>query len=98
MGTLRRLYSDLKRHVAYYRAMAVHPRTPRLAKWLIVGAIAYVLSPVDLIPDWIPVVGYLDDVLIVPGMIALALWMVPDDVKRECRNSETTTGDNQCPR
>jgi uncharacterized membrane protein YkvA (DUF1232 family) len=89
---LRRLYRNLKHRVAYYRALAAHPRTPRLAKWLIVGAIAYALSPVDIIPDWIPLVGYLDDVLIVPGMIALALWMVPDEVKRDCRKSGTPQG------
>ena len=85
---LRRLYQDFKRRVAYCRALAAHPRTPRLVKWLIVGAIAYALSPVDLIPDWIPVVGHLDDILIVPGMLALALWMVPEDVKRECRERQ----------
>ena len=84
---LRRLYHNFKRQIAYYRAIAAHPRTPKLAKWLIVAAIAYALSPLDLIPDWIPVVGYLDDLVIVPGLIALALWMVPNHVKQECRKS-----------
>lgn len=46
---------------------------------------AYALSPIDLIPDFIPVLGYLDDLVIVPAGIALAVRLVPDDVLAECR-------------
>lgn len=62
-----------------------HPRTPLSAK--IVGAlvVAYALSPLDLIPDFIPVLGYLDDIVIVPAGILLTLALVPDDVLEECR-------------
>ena len=63
-----------------------HPQTPLFAKILLGLAVAYLLLPFDLIPDFIPVVGQLDDVLIVPGLIYLALKMIPDDVVAECRN------------
>ena len=62
-----------------------HPRTPRLAKVLAVAVVAYALSPIDLIPDFIPVLGYLDDLLIVPLGIWLVLKLVPGDVMAECR-------------
>lgn len=74
-----------KREIAYYRALMAHPETPGLARWLMGGALAYLLSPVDLIPDWIPVLGYLDDLLIVPGLIYAALAIIPPSVKKECR-------------
>ena len=48
-------------------------------------ALAYALSPIDLIPDFIPVFGYLDDVLILSGLIAIAVKLIPSDVLRECR-------------
>ncbi len=74
-----------KREIAYYRALIAHPETPKLARWLVGGALAYLLSPVDLIPDWIPVLGYLDDLLIVPALIYTALMIIPATVKKECR-------------
>jgi uncharacterized membrane protein YkvA (DUF1232 family) len=74
-----------KREIAYYRALIAHPQTPGLARWLAGGALAYLLSPVDLIPDWIPFLGWLDDLLIVPGLIYAALAFIPLSVKEECR-------------
>ena len=65
--------------------MIAHPETPALARWLAGGALAYLLSPIDLIPDWIPVLGYLDDLLIVPGLLCVALALIPPSVKKECR-------------
>lgn len=63
-----------------------HPRTPGHAKALGVFVVAYSLSPIDLIPDFIPVLGYLDDVLLLPGLIWLAVKLLPPDVLQECRN------------
>jgi uncharacterized membrane protein YkvA (DUF1232 family) len=63
-----------------------HPRTPWGAKALSVFVVAYALSPIDLIPDFIPIVGYLDDALLLPALIWLAVRMLPRDVLDECRD------------
>ena len=61
------------------------PRVPWYAKALAIAVAAYALSPIDLIPDFIPVVGYLDDLLIVPLGIWLVVQLIPDEVMAECR-------------
>jgi uncharacterized membrane protein YkvA (DUF1232 family) len=61
------------------------PRVPFLAKFVSACVIAYALSPIDLIPDFIPVLGYLDDLILLPLGIALALRMIPSAVMAECR-------------
>ena len=62
-----------------------HPRTPWYAKVLAALIIGYALSPIDLIPDFIPVVGYLDDLILVPLGIALLIKIIPKDILEECR-------------
>jgi len=68
-----------------------HPDTPKPAKWIAIAVIAYALSPIDLIPDFIPVLGLLDDVIIVPLGIALAVRLTPrplwDEVFRQAQAS-----------
>ena len=59
--------------------------TPPLAKIFAFITIAYALSPVDLVPDFIPVLGYLDDLIILPALIALTVKMIPVDVFSRCR-------------
>ena len=61
-------------------------RTPLLAKILAAITIGYALSPIDLIPDFIPVLGYLDDVIILPLMIALTIRCIPSDIWEESRS------------
>lgn len=61
--------------------MANDPRTPKAVKWLIYGGIAYTLSPVDLIPDWIPGLGLVDDAAVLPGIIAVSMLLIPKSVK-----------------
>lgn len=61
------------------------PRTPWYAKLLVAGIVAYTFSPIDLIPDYVPVLGYLDDLILIPLGITLAIKMVPDSVLAECR-------------
>ncbi len=61
------------------------PRTPWYARVLALVVAAYAVSPIDLIPDPIPLLGYLDDLILVPAGIALALRLIPGDVMAECR-------------
>lgn len=75
----------LRRELAVYRRVLVDPRTPRMARVLLGAAIAYLLSPIDVIPDFIPVIGHLDDVLIVPVLFWLALRLVPRQVIEDAR-------------
>lgn len=72
-------------HALYLAAR--DPRVPWYAKLTAACVAAYALSPIDLIPDFVPVLGYLDDVLIVPLGIMLALWMIPDAIMAEHRAS-----------
>jgi len=62
-----------------------HPATPWYAKALGVFVVAYALSPIDLIPDFVPVLGYVDDVLLLPALIWLAIRLLPAEVLVDCR-------------
>lgn len=61
------------------------PRTPRLARIIAICVAAYAFSPIDLIPDFIPVLGHLDDMVLVPLGILIAIHLVPERVLLECR-------------
>ncbi len=77
----RRLKRDA---VAVYYA-ARDPRTPLIAKCLALAVAAYALSPIDLIPDFIPVLGYLDDLLLVPLGLLLVIRLLPPQVLADSR-------------
>jgi uncharacterized membrane protein YkvA (DUF1232 family) len=77
----RRLKADT---LALYYA-ARHPGTPWHAKLLVAAIVAYACSPIDLIPDFIPVLGLLDELVLLPLGIALAIRMIPAPVLEECR-------------
>ena len=62
-----------------------HKETPFLAKIVAVIAVGYALSPIDFIPDFIPVLGLLDDIIIVPALITLFIKLIPSEVFEECR-------------
>jgi uncharacterized membrane protein YkvA (DUF1232 family) len=62
------------------------PRVPLFAKLFTAAVVGYAFSPIDMIPDFIPVIGYLDDLVIIPLGIILALKMIPPDVLIECRS------------
>ena len=85
--TLRGWAHRLKRDVIALWIAARDPRTPRRAKLLAGAVAAYALSPIDLIPDIIPVLGLLDDLLIVPAGIWLALRWVPTELMEEYRTA-----------
>jgi len=61
------------------------PRVPWYAKVFVALVVGYALSPIDLIPDFIPVLGYLDDLILVPLGVAVALKMIPEKVMEDCR-------------
>ncbi|TDM39550.1 DUF1232 domain-containing protein [Macrococcoides goetzii] len=67
--------------------IALHKKeTPILAKVLALITIIYALSPIDLIPDFIPVLGYLDDVILLPLFISLTIKLIPDDIFTQCQH------------
>jgi uncharacterized membrane protein YkvA (DUF1232 family) len=77
--------ASLKRDVAALVIAVRDPRTPLLARFVAALVVAYALSPIDLIPDFIPVLGYLDDLILVPLGLALVLRMVPPVLMAEYR-------------
>jgi uncharacterized membrane protein YkvA (DUF1232 family) len=99
MGRLERLKAWARRLktelLALYLAYG-DQRTPLHARVLAIVVVAYAFSPIDLIPDPIPVLGYLDDLVFIPLGIALAVRMIPPDVLAECRvkarNTEAEAG------
>lgn len=71
-------------------------RTPWYVRLLVAAVAAYAISPIDLIPDFIPVIGYLDDLILVPAGLALAVRLVPPEVLEECRaKAAEATGDDR---
>ena len=80
----------LKREAFVVYLAAKDPRTPWYAKVVAFCTIAYALSPIDLIPDFIPILGYLDDLFIVPAGIALAIRLIPPEVLEEARKEVAT--------
>jgi uncharacterized membrane protein YkvA (DUF1232 family) len=84
-GALKDWARTIKRDVHAVYLAARDPRTPWYAKALAVSIAGYALSPIDLIPDFVPVLGYLDDVVIVPLGILAVVKLVPPDVMAESR-------------
>lgn len=74
-----------KRELRVYQLVLRDERTPRLPKLLLGLAVAYALSPFDLIPDFLPLIGHLDDALILPALVGLALKLTPANVVADCR-------------
>ena len=91
----RQRASELKTETyAVYLAYR-HPGVPWYAKVLAAGVVAYAFSPIDLIPDFIPVLGYLDDLVLIPLGIAVVIKMIPPEILAECREKarlEMNTG------
>ena len=73
------------------------PRTPWYAKAMIAAVVAYALSPIDFIPDFIPILGYLDDLVLLPIGIWLAIRMIPAEILQDCRQ-RAVTAEFQLPR
>lgn len=84
INRLKATARDIAERLRVYRAIMGDERTPWLAKVCIGAAIAYAISPIDLVPDWIPVIGYLDDLVVVPLLLWIGLRLVPEEVIRAC--------------
>ena len=76
---------ELKRETYALYLAARHPQTPWYAKLFVAGVVAYAFSPIDLIPDFVPVLGYLDDLILIPLGVAVAIRLIPPEVMAECR-------------
>lgn len=83
---LKSIGKNLKQEIKVYQLVIKDERTPKIAKFLLALAVGYVLLPFDIIPDFIPIIGHLDDIIIVPALVIIALKMIPDDVVRDCRD------------
>jgi uncharacterized membrane protein YkvA (DUF1232 family) len=84
---LKAIAAKLKAEFLFYQALQKHAQTPILAKALLWLAIGYVLMPFDLIPDFLPIIGQLDDIVIVPLLLYGALKLTQTDVIAACRSS-----------
>ncbi len=77
---LRALGVELVRLPGRLRRVAADPRTPRRARWWLIGLAIYIASPIDPIPDFLPGIGHLDEVILVPLVLKHVRTMIPDDV------------------
>lgn len=85
LDSLRARARQLKRDAYAVAIAARDPRTPWYVRALIFFVVAHTFSPIDLIPDFIPVLGYLDDLIIIPGGLWLAVRLIPPEVMIEAR-------------
>jgi uncharacterized membrane protein YkvA (DUF1232 family) len=81
----KEIVRSFKREVIVYRRVLADERTPFLAKLFLALAIGYLCMPFDLIPDFIPVIGHLDDMIIIPAVVFAALRLVPREIVSEHR-------------
>lgn len=82
---LKLIAAKLKAEFDFYKRLQQHPETPKLAKFFLWLAIGYTLLPFDLIPDFIPVLGQLDELVIIPLLLYCALKCTPQAVIDNCR-------------
>ena len=87
MKIFKNLFVKFKKEVTLYRNLLSDPRTPRLSKILLGFAVTYAVIPVDFIPDFIPVFGHLDDAIIIPCLVYLALKTIPRSLLEEHRRA-----------
>lgn len=85
LATLKARAQSLKQEILTLYCVLRHPHTPRRVRWLALLIVAYALSPIDLIPDFIPVLGLLDDLILLPLGITLVLKLLPSALLATCR-------------
>ncbi|HBS60647.1 MAG TPA: hypothetical protein DEA44_15475 [Firmicutes bacterium] len=87
---LRQWARKLKHEIIAMYFVMKHPETPLYAKVLATIIVGYALSPIDLIPDFVPILGYVDDVILLPLGIALVIRMIPASILASCREKAKT--------
>lgn len=85
--SLKQKAAVLKKELSALYYAYRHPQTGLAPRLIILFTLGYALSPVDLIPDFIPVIGYLDDLVIIPLLITVSIRLIPPDVMEECRRN-----------
>lgn len=96
--TLKERAASLKQDIPAVFLALKSRETPLPAKILAAITVAYALSPVDLVPDFIPVLGYLDDVLLFPALVALTVKLIPKDIFNRCRQQAEEIWQNGKPK
>jgi uncharacterized membrane protein YkvA (DUF1232 family) len=97
IGALRRWAKGLKTEIYAIYLACRDPRVPWYARVVAAAVVGYALSPIDLIPDPIPILGYLDDLVLVPLGIALTLKLIPREVMDECRAQARARAGQRAP-
>ena len=97
LKTIKAKATQLKGEIVALYLAGRDPRTPWYAKAMIAAVVAYALSPIDFIPDFIPILGYLDDLVLLPIGIWLAIRMIPAEILQDCRQ-RAVTAEFQLPR
>lgn len=87
---LHQLVERVKEQTKVLYEVGKNPNTPILAKIIIILALAYALSPIDIIPDFIPILGYLDDLIILPVLIFIAYKLIPKNIWHEAQQKART--------
>lgn len=95
-STIKQKARGIKKEIGALSLAYKRPDTPFYAKLVSILVVGYALSPIDLIPDFIPVIGYLDDLILVPLGIMFAIKLIPTDILNECRQqAENIIGGEQ---
>ena len=84
-STVRRVFGLIRRELKLYRILMKDSRTPRTARMFLAGAVAYAFTPLDLLPNLIPVIGFVDDLIIIPILVYFALRNIPKPLIAEGR-------------
>jgi uncharacterized membrane protein YkvA (DUF1232 family) len=90
MDRIKQKASDLRDQLIIVYHSYKHKDTPWYAKIIAIIVVSYALSPIDLIPDFIPVIGYLDDLILIPIGIYITLKLIPKHVLLECKSMDLT--------
>lgn len=80
---LKKIEKNVKKEISIYQAVLGDKRTPLLGKFFLGLAVGYFFSPIDFIPDFIPILGHLDDLIIVPALLFIALKLIPKEIVEE---------------